>query len=165
MLENRITASRRAGESLKSLQRQGRYSREHFEELLNQERRAPPALVKIFDHLQMTWTPAQFDAMRKLERLCYWTCRLSSERKSTNLPRAGVPSTSSVEDPIAPTAAIHPQGEEFGLGHDPGEQKGVTIIQDNMFAPSVEPAGRLPKPTPYPGVLSNVKVRDFAYSK
>ena len=113
----------------------------------------------------MTWTPAQFDAMRKLERLCYWTCRLSSERKSTNLPRAVVPSTSSLEDPIPPTATIHPQGEEFGLGHDPGEQKGSTIIQDNMFAPSVEPAGRLSKLTPYLGVLSNVKVRDFAYSK
>jgi hypothetical protein len=171
-LQERIDAAKDANDRRHEAARIGRWlSSKETAYYLNRQRKAPSILELILEQLQSpskrfkakqqlaqlcddgeaartinmapTHTPTSYSPSHQ-------TTATSSSQTHNYVPSrppthhaqttTGIGSIATTSRPQQQT--IHPKGEAFGLGHDPGEQQGATVIQGNMYEKSTAPTRR-----------------------
>ncbi|KAG9238096.1 hypothetical protein BJ875DRAFT_539875 [Amylocarpus encephaloides] len=149
MLQARLAAAEQASLNLSGSAFQTA-SRRQREVWLDESRRGPQFLVSILGRLKGEVTDA-FAAIKELDALFIKGSTPSQSARGALLPiNVASLRAPSVHAPT-PGRVQDVQGQEFGLGHDPGDVRGHSVMTGNMFAPSIvasSPSQQAPQPPP-----------------
>ncbi|KAE8445335.1 hypothetical protein EG329_013573 [Mollisiaceae sp. DMI_Dod_QoI] len=147
-LNIRIAQSEQAAQELQNLAVAHPIPKWQLEQWQELVRKGPPILVGIAKHLQDDSRREQ--AIKTLANICddqisaktfrpVASSRQAASSRDFAFSRPRAKSTTPI--PVSAQTQVqiksHRQGEEFGLGYDPGEHAEATIRPADMFAPSV----------------------------